>query len=245
MKSPDPKAPVQNKDGNEISIQSYYPFNWLQRYGDALLSATEQTRAAQVYTTGVLKYLSEFSAPFWVALSAFSSTEKIKLGQVYPWESMSDYIELIRFNQQVAEKGLTSTLESMNLFHARKASEGFFAWLNTLLGRESDDLGAFTARQRDLIDTVVNVYPQAIRDIKPEYGFDFEHGDYLKVAETERFFLYQVFPLAAGVNIRENGKPIDYETKIAGIESQKTTKDQDFCLLSCPIPARSAKSVAR
>jgi hypothetical protein len=96
----------------------------------------------------------------------------------------------------------------MNLFHARKASEGFFAWLNTLLGRESDDLGAFTARQRDLIDTVVNGYPQAIRDIKPEYGFDFEHGDYLKVAETERFFLYQVFPLAAGVNIRENGKPI-------------------------------------
>jgi hypothetical protein len=208
MKIPDPKAPVQNRVGGVIAIPSYYPFGWLQRCVEACLSATEQTRAAQVYTTGVIKYLSEFSAPFWIALSAFSSTEKTKLGQVHPLETMGDYIELIRFNQQVAEKGLSSTLESVNLFHARKVSEVFFAWLNTLLGRESDDLGAFIARQRELIDTVVNGYPQAIRDIKPEYGFDFEHGDYLKVAETERFFLYQVFPLAAGVNIRENGKPI-------------------------------------
>jgi hypothetical protein len=208
MKISDPKAPAANSQSNAVSLQPKYPSDWLQRFEDALLSATEQTKAAQIYATGVLKYLTEFTAPFWIALSAFSSTEKKKLGQVYPWESMSDYIELIRFNQQVAEKGLASTLESMNLFHARKLSEGFFAWLNTLVGRESDDLGAFTARQRELIETVVNGYPQAIRDIKPEYGFDFEHGDYLKVAETERFLLYQVFPLAPGVNIRENGKPI-------------------------------------
>ncbi|MFY9941373.1 MAG: metal transporter [Desulfobacterales bacterium] len=208
MKISDLKAPAANSQSNAVSLQPKYPFDWLQRFGDALLSATEQTKAAQIYTTGVLKYLTEFTAPFWIALSAFSSTEKKKLGQVHPWESMSDYIELIRFNQQVAEKGLASTLESMNLFHARKFSEGFFAWLNTLMGRKSDDLGAFTARQRELIETVVNGYPQAIRDIKPEYGFDFEHGDYLKVAETERFLLYQVFPLAPGVNIRENGKPI-------------------------------------
>lgn len=208
MKISDPKAPAANSQSNAVSLQPKYPSDWLQRFEDALLSATEQTKAAQIYATGVLKYLTEFTAPFWIALSAFSSTEKKKLGQVLPWESMSDYIELIRFNQQVAEKGMASTLESMNLFHARKFSEGFFAWLNTLVGRESEDLGAFTARQRELIETVVNGYPQAIRDIKPEYGFDFEHGDYLKVAETERFLLYQVFPLAAGVNIRENGKPI-------------------------------------
>jgi hypothetical protein len=208
MKISDPKAPAANSQSNAVSLQPKYPSDWLQRFEDALLSATEQTKAAQIYATGVLKYLTEFTAPFWIALSAFSSTEKKKLGQVHPWESMSDYIELIRFNQQVAEKGMASTFESMNLFHARKFSEGFFAWLNTLVGRESEDLGAFTARQRELIETVVTGYPQAIRDIKPEYGFDFEHGDYLKVAETERFLLYQVFPLAAGVNIRENGKPI-------------------------------------
>jgi hypothetical protein len=208
MKTSDPKTPVEQPKDSLIASPFHYPSKWLQRFGDVLLSATEQTKAAQIYANGVLKYLGEFTAPYWIALSAFNSTERKKLGQVHPLETMSDYIELLRFNQQVAEKGLASTLESMNLFHARKVSEGFFAWLNTLLGRESEDIGTFTARQRELIETVVNGYPQAIRDIKPEYGFDFEHGDYLKVAETDRFLLYQVFPLAEGVNVRENGKPI-------------------------------------
>jgi hypothetical protein len=208
MKNQDSKAPVEYMNGAVFPNPANYPSDWLQRCADALLAATEQSRAAQTYATGVLKYLIEFTAPFWVALNAFSSTEEKKLGRTLPWESMVDYIELIRFNQQVAEKGLASTLSSMNRFHARKASEGFFAWLNTLFGREGEDLTAFVARQRRLLDTVVNGYPRAIRDIKSEYGFDFDHGDYLKVAETERFCLYQVFPLKAGVNIRENGKPI-------------------------------------
>ncbi len=208
MKNSNPKTPISPQGSSLPALLPNYPARWLKHFEDSFLATVEQAKAIQIYTNGVLKYLGEFTAPFWIALGAFSSTEKQKLLQVHPLESMNDYLELLRFNQQVAEKGLASTLESMNLFHARKASERFFALLNTLLGRQSEDLGAFSARQRELIETVVNGYPQAIRDIKPEYGFDFEHGDYLKVAETERFLLYQVFPLEDGVNIRENGKPI-------------------------------------
>jgi poly(3-hydroxyalkanoate) synthetase len=59
------------------------------------------------------------------------------------------------------------------------------------------------------MELVVHEYPQAIRAIEPEYGFHFEDDRrYLKVAETERFFLYQVLPWDKSVEVREKGKPI-------------------------------------
>jgi hypothetical protein len=156
----------------------------------------------------VLKYLNDFSAPFWTALNAFGATENGKLPQVSIWETLSDYLELLQFNQQVVEKGLSSSLEALNDYHLRHFNEGLSAWMNTLFDGKGEDIEAFMARKAKLFETVVGGYPEAIRAIKPEYGFDFEEGDYLKIAETDRFTIYKVFPLAEGVNVRENGKPI-------------------------------------
>jgi hypothetical protein len=58
------------------------------------------------------------------------------------------------------------------------------------------------------MDLLVHTYPQAIRDIAPEYGLHFDDGGYIKVAETERFYLYQVLPRHKGVKVRKKGKPV-------------------------------------
>jgi poly(3-hydroxyalkanoate) synthetase len=58
------------------------------------------------------------------------------------------------------------------------------------------------------MNLVVHEYPQAIRKIEPEYGFHFDDGNYIKTAETERFYLYQVLPRDKSVKIRKKGKPI-------------------------------------
>jgi poly(3-hydroxyalkanoate) synthetase len=82
------------------------------------------------------------------------------------------------------------------------------AWLNTLHYNQGEDIAAFMARQARLMELVVHEYPQAIRNIEPEYGFHFDDGNYVKTAETERFCLYQVLPWDKSVKVREEGKPI-------------------------------------
>ncbi len=171
-------------------------------------STTEQARATQIYWNGILKYTGEFMTPYWTALNAFTNLEKEKLVRHHPWESLQDYLELFQFNIQVAEKGLKSSFKGMSGYHLREMNRAFAAWLNTVFDQEGENLTAFTERQAKLMEKVVYEYPQAIRDIKPEYGFHFENKGYEKVAETGRFLLYQVFPSDKKVNVRKDAKPI-------------------------------------
>jgi poly(3-hydroxyalkanoate) synthetase len=82
------------------------------------------------------------------------------------------------------------------------------AWLNTIDHHNGEDIAAFMARQARLMDLVVHEYPQAIRNIEPEYGFHFDDGNYIKAAETERFYLYQVLPQDKSIKVRKKGKPM-------------------------------------
>jgi len=196
-----------------LTMDLYGPFTrCLERYTETnlkMIGATgEQIKAVQTYWNGVLKYMNEFIDPFWISLNSFSSVEKEKLMRHPPWESLRDYIELLQFNLQVAEKGLTGSLKRMNDYHLREMTRAFSAWLNTIFDQEGEDIAAFTARQAKLIEKVVYSYPKAIWDIKPEYGFHFESRGYEKVAETDRFFLYQVLPTQKKATVRKKGKPI-------------------------------------
>ncbi len=167
-----------------------------------------QVMATQTYWSGVFKYVNEFMIPYWIALKAFGSVEKDKLVSHPPWESLRDYIELLQFNLQVAEKGLTSSVGMMNDYHLREMTRAFSAWLNTILDREGEDIEMFMARQARLIQKVTYAYPKAIQEIKPEYGFHFEEKGYVKSGETDRFLLYQVLPTDKKVRVRKRGKPI-------------------------------------
>jgi hypothetical protein len=174
-----------------------------------IMGATgEQIKATQTYWNGVLKYINEFMTPYWVALNSFSAVEREKLTRNPPWETLRDYIELLKFNLQIAEKGITRSLSAMNDYHLQEISGALNAWLNTIFDWEGEDIESYMSRQAKLIEKVVYAYPKAIRDIEPEYGFHFESGGYLKAAETNRFYLYQVLPRYQNVEVREKGKPI-------------------------------------
>jgi len=197
----------------ELTLASYKSLSrCLERLSEInlkLIGATsEQIKASQTYWNGVSKYMNEFMTPFWIALNAFSATEKDKLMSHPPHESLRDYVELFQFNLQVAEKGLTSGLKVMNEYHLREMKGTFSAWLNTLFDREGEDINEFMVRQAKLLEKVVYAYPKAIQDIKPEYGFHFEEKGYIKSGETDRFLLYQVLPTNKKVRVRKKGKPI-------------------------------------
>jgi hypothetical protein len=171
-------------------------------------ATSEQFKAVQIYWNGVLKYLGEFMAPYWVALNSFTALEKKKLGRHLAWESLRDYLELLQFNLQVAEKGFNSSLKRMHEYHLKELSKAFSAWLNTILDQEGEDIDTYMAGQAKLLEKVVYAYPRAIYDIKPEFGFHFDQPGYKKMAETDRFYLYQVLPQLKKIKVRETGKPV-------------------------------------
>jgi hypothetical protein len=174
-----------------------------------LIGATvDQILAVQNYWKGVLQYFNEFNTPFWIALNSFNAVEKDKLTSTQPLETIRDYIELLQFNFQVAEKGFNGSLEPMNNYHLAQLNKAFTVWFNTIFDIDGEDFASFAAGQVKLIENVVDVYPQAIRDIQPEFGFHFEEDGYVKAAETDRFFLYQVLPTNKMVKVREKGKQV-------------------------------------
>lgn len=148
----------------------------------------------QKYWIGAMNYAGSFAAPSYNALNAFIQTESVKIGERTPKQNLEDYGELLKLNLKLANTALCGSATAINSFICKKAVEGFSAWLDTLSGENGNGVDAFASRQEQLVKVVVEEYPKAIEDIKSEYGFHFDEGKYIKVAETERFELYLVEP---------------------------------------------------
>lgn len=171
-------------------------------------AAIVQSKNMQKYWMGALRYFSSFMAPSFGALNAFVAAESDKIPKNSPTENMKDYADLLMFNLRLANTGLCGSVSSMNSFWWRQMSEGYSSCIDTFSGKSEDAITGFTARQDELFKVTVEEYPKAIKDIKSEYGFHFGGGMYVKVAETERFDLYQVLPTEESVMLAKDAKPI-------------------------------------
>ena len=180
----------------------------LETQAKIISASIDQVRMMQTYWVGLCRYMLDFMAPSFSALDSFSAVEQDKLRERSPWENLEDYSALMEFSLRLAEKGWAHGMKATRDYHAHQLHQAHNAWLNTLYHRQGEDIAAFMARQARLMELVVHEYPQAIRRIEPEYGFHFDDGNYVKIAETERFCLYQVLPWDKSVQVREKGKPI-------------------------------------
>lgn len=180
----------------------------LETQAKIISASIDQARMMQTYWVGLCRYILDFLGPSFSALDSFSVMESGKVREHSPWENLEDYTALWNFNLRLAEKGLAHGMQAINDYHAHQLHQVSKAWLNTLYHHQGEDIAGFMARQARLMELVVHEYPQAIRDIEPEYGFHFDDGNYVKTAETERFCLYQVLPWDKSVKVRKKGKPI-------------------------------------
>ncbi len=176
---------------------------------ETLLAALlDQAKAAQTYTLGLLRSINDFLAP---SLVAFNSLATLEMNQPEPRpspEGFQDWLALYQLNLKMLEKGLQGGLKSLNDYQVRQMDQAFQAWLQTAADLQGQYLADFMARQAQIMDLVVHDYPRAIREIQAEYGFHFDDGGYILVAETERFYLYQVLPRDKAVKVRPQGKPL-------------------------------------
>ena len=166
---------------------------------------------ARTYTLGLMRYLDDFMIPYYIAQDAFYKTEQRKLLDTPLAESLGDYLELFMFNSQVAQKGLDGSLQAISTFHSKKFGEGISSWLTTMSGETTEASPPFDEFSEDLAELmrqVVFAYPEAIWNIRTQFGFNFNKNDYVKVDETERFYLYQILPWDKKTPLRPSGKPI-------------------------------------
>ena len=102
----------------------------------------------QTYTAGVLKYVNEFTLPYWSALYFFNNLEKEKILRHTPWETFRDYMDLLQFNIQLADKGFSSGYKAMSDYHRTRAVKMWEAWVRTITGQKGDDHGIERCRFR-------------------------------------------------------------------------------------------------
>jgi hypothetical protein len=164
--------------------------------------------ASQNYLSAMSKYANDFMLPYLIAISYFNNVEKYKLWSTSPLETVQSYMDLLAFNLDLISRGISGGMEAINISGKMEMENAIAAMFNTLFCADGEDLEAFLARQTKMMDVMANRYPQAIQDIEPEYGFHFERDDNKKVAETDRFILYQILPTDKKVKVNKNDKPV-------------------------------------
>ena len=167
---------------------------WSERNLKAWEAGVERITASQTYSSGLFQYLTDFMVPFWIALDSFLDLERQKIIQKPPQETFNDYLEMLRFNLQIARKGLASSFSVLNEYRANEALKTHSAFLNMIFDREGAGIAEVSKKQAKQIELIVHAFPERIRKIEPEFGFHFDDGGYEKFAETDRFVLYQVLP---------------------------------------------------
>ncbi|OQY58322.1 MAG: metal transporter [Desulfobacteraceae bacterium 4572_88] len=184
----------------------------LEKFSEKMLSPleimTNQFCATQNYCVGFTKYLNDFMIPLLISTHYFRNVEQSRLMTMPPLDSFQSYMELLGINLDMGNRKLKASARVLNDYAGKEMPGAIAAMFSTFLNLSGEELRAFTARQAKMADSVVNAYPQAIRDIEPEYGFHFERGDNIKVAETDRFILYQILPISENTEVNESGKPI-------------------------------------
>ncbi len=168
----------------------------------------KQVSATQNCYAGISKYLNEFMIPYLIASNYISGVEQSRLLSTPPMESFQSYMELMEFNIDICTRFFSGSVKAISNYNNKEIQNAISAWFNTFLNLEGENIEDFITRHSKMIDSVANVYPKAIKDIGPEFGFHFERGENIKVDETDRFTLYQVLPTDKTVEVTENAKPI-------------------------------------
>ncbi len=176
--------------------------------GGTLSIAQNLIAASQTYLAGMAQYTQNFYLPYLVATQYFQQVEALRLMDEPPEESWNAYLGLLENNLELMTRSVNGS-SSMLEAYLRSEAAGFTTALQqSLLEFDPSKMVEFTRRQAALLDMVVNVYPQAIDAIEPEYGFHFERDEQALVDQTDRFWLYRVAPSLPDVATRRDAKPI-------------------------------------
>ena len=164
--------------------------------------------ASQTGISALFRYTSEFVVPYMIATNYFRDVELGKLGRHDVLETLKDYMNLGLFNLDLSNRAVIGALGAASSYARLESAKTTEALLPLFFSGDRSGLDNLVRRKTELLELIAHRYPEAIQAIEPEYGFHFERGMNPKVAETDRFIVYQVLPTDANASVRSGGKPI-------------------------------------
>lgn len=168
----------------------------------------DSIRIAMLFANGLVRSHHDFLVPFLIACNSFWDEEKKRIPETPLPVNIKDYIELIRFNAQIAQTGWQSSQARMFEYHRKEYKRFLEALFHTMTGNDSESVEDYLAEKADILHRLIVEYPKAIRSIGEEFGFHPEKHGYKLVAETDRMSLYQVLPTEPGVEVHNDLKPV-------------------------------------
>ncbi|MCP4109543.1 MAG: metal transporter [Desulfobacteraceae bacterium] len=180
-----------------------------QNYFSPFEVMASQINAMQNLGISFTNYVNDFMTPTLVSANYLSMVEQTRLSNSPSPDTFQNYTELSDFSLDLFNKVVISNTKAIGDHCVQWSSEAFNAWFDTFFSDNGDKtINDFMEDQAIAADLIANVYPKAISDVESEFGFHFERGENIKVAETDRFTLYQVAPTDKKVKTLESGKPV-------------------------------------
>jgi len=207
-----PEMEKKTQAARDASHSGNNPADIALEQGMPAMRASQQLMQIPVdYLGAMTRYQSDFLLPFSKAVLYFQKAEA-KKGLTAPlFRSFWDYYKLMELNAGIVHQATLSSAETIFDYYLPELDTALSFWHDTFSASGSgvDKALDYIDHQADTIQEVAHEYPEAIRDIADEFGFHFERGENsAKIAETDRFILYQIFPNKKDLDVRNNGKPI-------------------------------------
>ncbi len=171
-------------------------------------AVTAQNKIVQYTIEGLATYNNDFLRPLLTATRIFNSLESSRIWQRTPQENFNSYLQLLGCNVDLLSRYSIGITKVFDQYFQKESNRFLASWLATFFCRKGEKLDEFFIRQEDTLLRVLHEYPQAIQAIEPEYGFHFENQPKSIFAETERFFLHQVFPTDPDITVDDTLKPV-------------------------------------
>ncbi|HMK37144.1 MAG TPA: hypothetical protein VK463_18875 [Desulfomonilaceae bacterium] len=166
----------------------------------------QSLNATALYWQGIHRYSNAFVHPMLQAYMYFLREQTRKL-EHNDSRNVRDYAELSTFSMLLAAIVIRASLDKALKYHFKEYINFLSSVVNTVAGRAGGVDTFMTDTVRSLHTMVID-FPEAVRNIRKEYGFHFDDGKYVQVAETERMLLYQVLPTDPGVTVDPEIKPV-------------------------------------
>jgi hypothetical protein len=171
----------------------------------AMAAAVDTFNAIQTSAAVLTRYAGAYVIPFLISLGYFNRVELLRFWSRTPNENLLAYLKLGKINLEMAARAFNADLQAINQILAAEIPP----LMSDLAGGKWDSANRLARRLLRQSNQVAQAYPAAIESIGEEFGFHFERQPAsCRIAETERFVLYQVLPTDPKVEPRQGAKPI-------------------------------------
>lgn len=167
-----------------------------------------QALALTYFAEGVASYSDDFLQPLFSASLIFAQAESDQFFQRSPQDNLNSYQKLLKFNVELFTRYCQGAWQTLSAYQKNDVKNFFEAYTSLLARGDCEKLSNYIDNNKEILERVVKKYPQAIKEIEPEYGFHFEKNPGSFIAETDRFILRKVFPSVDGVKTDDSLKPV-------------------------------------